>query len=63
MTKNSLRPAGGATCDKYHKKGTFAMSRKKKKGKQDALVTAAVLLAAILDLVRAIIDLIDRLTG
>ena len=39
------------------------MSRKKKKGKQDALVTAAVLLAAILDLVRAIIDLIDRLTG
>ena len=39
------------------------MSRKKKKGKQDALLTAAVLLAAILDLVRAIIDLIDRLTG
>lgn len=39
------------------------MSRRKKKGKQDALVTAAVLLAAILDLVRAIIDLIDRLTG
>lgn len=39
------------------------MSRRKKKGKQDALLTVTVLLAAILDLVRAIIDLIDRLTG
>lgn len=39
------------------------MSRRKKKGKQDAILTIAVLLAAILDLVRAIIDLIDRLTG
>lgn len=39
------------------------MSRRKKKGKQDELITIAVLLAAILDLVRAIIDLIDRLTG
>ena len=38
------------------------MSRKKKKGKQDALLTAAVLLAVVLDLVSSIIDLIERLT-
>lgn len=39
------------------------MSRKKKNGKQSHLLTIATLLAVILDLVRAIIDLIDSLTG
>lgn len=39
------------------------MSRKKKNGKQSHLLAIAALLAVILDLVRAIIDLIDRLTG
>lgn len=38
------------------------MSRKKKNGKQSQLLTIAALLAVILDLVRAIIDLIERLT-
>lgn len=39
------------------------MSRKKKNGKQSSLLTIAALLTVILDLIRAIMDLIDRLTG
>lgn len=39
------------------------MSRKKKNGKQSHLLAIAALLTVILDLIRAIIDLIDKLTG
>lgn len=39
------------------------MCRKKKNGKQSDLLTIAALLTVILDLIRAIIDMIDRLTG
>nr|DAJ08334.1 MAG TPA: M2 protein, BM2 protein chimera channel, TRANSPORT PROTEIN [Caudoviricetes sp.]DAQ64148.1 MAG TPA: M2 protein, BM2 protein chimera channel, TRANSPORT PROTEIN [Caudoviricetes sp.] len=39
------------------------MSRKKKNGKQSDLLVIAALLTVILDLIRAIIDMIDRLTG
>ncbi len=38
------------------------MSRKKKSGKQDQGLTSIVLLTAILNLVKALIDLISKLT-
>ena len=37
------------------------MSRKKKNGKQDTTVKIVVLLTAILNLIKALIDLINRL--
>ena len=39
------------------------MSGKKKSGKQDHRLETIVFLTAILNLVKALIDLIDRLTG
>lgn len=38
------------------------MSRKKKNGNQDKPITAIVLITAILNLVKALIDLISKLT-
>lgn len=39
------------------------MSGKKKNGKQDLTLKIIVLLTAILNLVKALVDLISRLTG
>lgn len=39
------------------------MARKKKNGNKDSALQAIVLITAILNLVKSLVDLIDRLTG
>ena len=39
------------------------MARQKKNGKQDKALETIVLLTAILNLIHAVVDLVDQLTG
>ena len=48
---------------KPHRKGETAMARKKRSGNQDKGLQTIVLVTAILNLIRALVDMIGKLTG
>ena len=48
---------------KPFRKGEEPMARKKKNGNQNLTLQIIVLVTAILNLIRAVVDLIDNLTG
>lgn len=56
-----MKMSGGETHTEHHRKGGRPMTKKKKGGDQDPTLAKLVLITAILNLIKVILDLIEKL--